>query len=412
MYDVIIIGAGPSGIMCAIQAGQNGKKVLLIERNESLGKKMLLTGGGRCNITNLKEIKDFIKSLPLENGRFLYSALNQFNPFDIYQYFENLGIALKVEKDDKVFPKSDDSRDFIIALKNELVAAHVTVKYLCEVVDIQIIDDKKIVQTKNGDFTTNNVVIATGGKSYQNTGSTGFGYAIARKFHHTLTELFPTESPVLSHDPLVVSKELQGLSFSDATLSLVDENNKIIKSHTNDLIITHFGLSGPAALKLSQFIYFYLQSHSDAKLQIDILPQTSFDELTTFLKNKRTTDPQKNFKTIIKELLPNRLVNYFFNHKSINEELKMVDVSNNQINEIVNFIKKLTIIVHDIKPIEVAFVTGGGISLKEIDPKTMESKLIPGLYFIGEVLDLHGYTGGYNLTIALSTGFTAGINIK
>ncbi|QVK19080.1 NAD(P)/FAD-dependent oxidoreductase [Mycoplasmatota bacterium] len=412
MFDVIIIGAGPSGMMCAIRASQNGKKVLLLERNTEIGKKMRLTGGGRCNITNLKDVKQFINSLPVKNGRFLYSALNQFDSQDIYHYFEQLGVPLKIEKDDKVFPQSNQSLDFILALKKQLDLYHVIVKCDTEVTNIEFLPDYKRVQTTKDEYIAPNVVIATGGKSYPHTGSTGFGYDIAKKLNHTLIDLFPTESPLISHDPLIHSKELQGLSFSDVTLSLVDEEQRVIKSHTSDLIITHFGLSGPAALKLSQFVYHYLKDHRKASIQIDFLPEFSLEDLIQLIKKKRNNEPQKNLKTIIKDLLPNRLLDYLFKTQGISEQLKMADISNKLINQITNFIKKFTIKVHEVKPLQAAFVTGGGISLKEINPKTMESKLIPGLYFIGEVLDLHGYTGGYNMTIALTTGHSAGMSIK
>jgi len=411
MYDVIIIGAGPSGMMCAVSASQNGKRVLLIEKNSEIGKKMRLTGGGRCNITNLKEVNLFIKSLPVQNGRFLYSALNQFGPSDIYHFFEQLGVPLKIEKDEKIFPKSNTSTDFILAFKSMLDENSVDIMCDTEVTSIHM-DELKCVKTTTKDYYAPNVVIATGGKSYPHTGSTGFGFEIAAQYNHSVTELFPTESPLVSHDTLINSKDLQGLSFNDVRISLVDENDKIIKSHTNDLIITHFGLSGPAALKLSQFVYYYLKDHREAPIQIDFIPDYLFEDLINFLKDKRILDAQKNLKTIIKELIPNRLLDYLFKKLELNEQIKMADLANKQIFDIALFIKKFPLIVHEVKPIQVAFVTGGGISLKEINPKTMESKIIPGLYFIGEVLDLHGYTGGYNMTIALTTGHCAGRNIN
>ncbi len=411
MYDVIVVGAGPSGMMCAIRASQNGKKVLLLEKNQDIGKKMKITGGGRCNITNLKDVKLFVKSLPVKNGRFLYSALNQFSPVDIYQYFEQIGVPLKEENENKVFPFSNQSNDFIEAFKNQLNRYEVDVRRETEVLSVSIQSTLKYVKTTKGDFKASKLVIATGGKSHPQTGSTGFGYEVAKDLNHSVTELFPTESPLISHDRVINSKALQGLSFHNVKLSLVDENQKIIQSHTNDLIMTHFGLSGPAALKLSQFVYHYLKNHSSASVYIDFIPQIKRDDLINELKQKRSSHPQKQLKTILKGYIPQRLLVYLFNLEKINESLKIAQLSNTLINRMTQWIKQFEVKIHEVKPITAAFVTGGGVSIKEINPKTMESKLIPGLYFIGEVLDLHGYTGGYNITIALSTGYCAGNNV-
>lgn len=410
-YDVIVIGAGPSGMMAAITSAQYGKKVLLIDRNDVIGKKMRLTGGGRCNITNFKDTKEFIDNLPTPNGRFLYSSLSNFNPRDIYQYFETRNVPLKVEKDQKVFPQSNRSTDFIQALQKEMSTYEVTIKLETEVFDLEVKDHLKNVITNKGVYTAPDVVIATGGKSYPHTGSTGIGHILAQKFNHDITSLFPTESPVLSSDPLIISKELQGLSFTDVKLTLVDDKGKEIKHHIHDLIITHFGLSGPAALKLSQFIYYYLEDHKDATLYLDTLPDVLFNDLVEKIKELKQDSPTKLVKNALSSFSQNRLIEYTLKQMEINEDMKMAHLSTNQIETFVTYLKQFQIIVHGIKPIQSAFVTGGGVSLKQVDPKTMESKLVKGIYFTGEVLDLHGYTGGYNITIALSTGYTAGMSI-
>lgn len=412
MYDVIIIGAGPSGIFSGISASKNNKKVLLIEKNDHIGKKMKLTGGGRCNIINLKETKDFIKNLPVKNGRFLYSCLTNYNSFDIYKFFEDLGVLLKVEEDNKVFPKSNKSVDLIVALENELLRHKVDIKYNTEVIDIIIENKFKIVKTNNEIYKVKNIVIATGGISYPHTGSTGDGHLLARKFNHTITELFPTETPIISHDEIITSKELQGLSFTNAKLSLIDENKKIVKSHQNDFIFTHFGLSGPAALKLSQFVYHYLKDNNYATILVDVMPDISYEDIIFNLKVKREQYGNKNIKNVLNDLIPKRYLSFLLKQLQIDEDIKMSYLSNKNITDLVNHIKTLKIKVHDVKPIKNAFVTGGGVSLKEINPKTLESKHIPGLYFVGEVLDLHGYTGGYNMTIAITTGYTAGLSIE
>ena len=412
MYDVIVIGAGPAGMMCAVTASQNHKKVLLIDKNNQLGKKMRLSGGGRCNITNLKETKEFIKHLPLKDGRFLYSALNQFSPELIYQFFENLNVPLKLENEGRVFPISNKAIDFVEALQKELDKNKVEVKLNTEIVDINLNEEIKTVYTPNQTFQTHNVVIATGGLSYPHTGSTGSGHTFGKKFNHTITEIYPTESPIISHDPLITSKVLQGLSFENINLALIDEDNKVIKSHQSDLIFTHFGLSGPAALKLSQFIYHYLKDQKQATLLLDVHPALSLEALSQQFKESRHSQGNKTIKTILKKLLPERFLNYIIEKLNINSDLKCADLSNKVILQIIKHIKSFEIVVHDVKPIEQAFVTGGGVSLDEVDPKTMESKLIPGLYFVGEVLNLHGYTGGYNITIALTTGYAAGIALS
>lgn len=410
MFDAIIIGAGPSGLMCAITLGSYKKKVLLIEKNEMIGKKMRLTGGGRCNITNLKDVHTFINSLPIKSGRFLYHALTNFGPKDIWDFFEKRGVPLKVEDNDRVFPKSNRALDFLEVFEQEIRNNNITLLTSTEVTDLKITDNIKTVYTTKGAYTTENVVIATGGLSYPHTGSTGFGHNIVRKFNHTVTEIYPTESPLISYDEVITSKILQGLSFKGITITLLDENEKPLKSQTGDLLITHFGLSGPASLRLSQFAYHYLKHHKEALVTIDFLPEQSIEHLKHTLVEYKQTEKTKTLKNILKNFIPERLSEYLVSQLKLTNQ-KMSDVSKHVLNDLSLLLKNFPIKVHGVKPLEVAFVTGGGISLSELNPKSMESKLIPGLYFVGEVCDLHGYTGGYNLTIALSTGYTCGMYI-
>ncbi|HEY8364220.1 MAG TPA: NAD(P)/FAD-dependent oxidoreductase [Haloplasmataceae bacterium] len=408
MYDCIIVGAGPSGMMCAIKASEKNKKVLLIDKNPYLGKKMSLTGGGRCNITNLKDPNDFIEHLPTKNGRFLYSALSKFNPNDIFHFFEELGVTLKVENDDRVFPKSDKALDLITALHKKLIDNKVELKLATEVLDIE----KKnhfIVYTVNEKYFSQKLVIATGGCSYPHTGSTGFGYEIAKKFNHHICELFPTESPIISFDEIIKSRVLQGLAFTNISLSLLNKNNKIIKAINDDLIFTHFGLSGPSALKLSQFVYHELKKQKTVKIMIDFLPQYDQFELKNILLTKKETD--KTIKVILKDFLPQRFIDFLLCDLKISTNQKIANISNQQLDNIISKLKTFIIEAHSIKPLKEAFVTGGGVNLQEINAQTMESKIVSGLYFCGEVLDLHGHTGGYNLTIALTTGYSAGLSI-
>lgn len=408
MYDAIIIGAGPSGLMCAVTLGSYKKKVLLIEKNPDIGKKLRLTGGGRCNITNFKDVNTFINNLPIKSGRFLYHALTLFGPKDIWDYFEKRGIPLKIEDNDRVFPKSNRALDFIDVFNRELQNNNVQLLTNTEVTDIDIKDQFTTVYTTNGTFTASNIVIATGGVSYPHTGSNGFGHKTAKKFNHTVTELYPTESPLISHDELIVSRTLQGLSFKDITISLLDDNNKPLKTQTGDLIITHFGLSGPASLRLSQFVYHYIKDHNKAKITIDFLPTLNIETLKQTFLQLKNTEKTKTLKTSLKSFLPERLSEHLISKLNIGDNLKIGDVAKQTLLDLAILVKNFPIKIHGVKPLDVAFVTGGGVSLKELNPKTMESKLIPNLYFIGEVCDLHGYTGGYNLTIALSTGYTCG----
>jgi predicted Rossmann fold flavoprotein len=411
MVDVTIIGAGPSGMMAAITASAYGKKVILCDKNPDIGKKMKLSGGGRCNITNYKDNNQFILNLPTSNGRFLFSSLNNFGPYDIYQFFEDQKVPLKIEKDDKVFPKSDRSSDFIEALRKVMKSNGVEIKLETEVINLTKTESGFSVETNKGQWQSQAIIVSTGGQSYPHTGSTGFGHHIAQDFGHEITHLFPTESPVLSNDPLIASKVLQGLSFSDIKLSLLDENNQVIKYHIHDLIITHFGLSGPAALKLSQFIYEYLLNHKKAVVSIDFIPERNSEDLINEIKELKEQALHKLAKNVLMNYSQNRFIQYILDQLNITDELKMANLSNQLIIEFVNYLKDFQINVQGIKPIPNAFVTGGGVSLKEVNPKTLESKLVNGLYFTGEVLDLHGYTGGYNITIALSTGYTAGMSI-
>lgn len=413
MYDCIVIGAGPAGVFSALSAGKRGKKVLLIERNDKLGEKLKISGGGRCNITNLKSTKDFISNLPHKNGRFLYSALNSFSPYDIVEFFSANGVNTKTADNDRVFPVSDNSNDFIRLMEELLIQYGVKTKYNESVTNIIVSDKAKQVKTDKSKYSAKSVVIATGGVTYPHTGSTGDGHKFAVALDHTVTELFPAETPLISNDEFIYTKELQGLSFQDASLSLLNNDGKCINKQSGDLIITHFGLSGPCALRLSQFVYLFLKENNltEATLSIDFLPLISFDELQNEILRLRDSASSKTlFAYINGKKIPKRLSNYILKKLDLNEIL-IRDLNNKKINMLVNAIKNLKIAVHGVKPLTKAFVTGGGVKLDEINPKTMESKIVSGIYFVGEVLDLHGFTGGYNITIALSTGFTCGNNL-
>ncbi len=392
MYDVIVIGSGPAGIMAAITASKHNR-VLLIEKNNEIGKKLKLTGGGRCNITNLKDNQSFINEL--HNGKYLDSVLNNFNSKALYNYFEDLGVKLKIEDHDRVFPITNNSITIIDALKRELINPNIDIKYNTTVLDIRI-DHLKTVITDNGDYTAGNIIIATGGKSYPETGSTGDGYQLALKLGHTINELYPAETYVIIKDKF----PLAGITLDEVTIT---SNNNISEG---SLLFTHNGLSGPSIFKLSEHIYQELKTTSKASIFIDFKPHISINELLTDMNNY----PSKiELKTWVKTLLPNRLSEYLCSNLG---SIKIASLSKLNREIILNKIKHLVVEITDTGKLQESIITGGGINIDEIDPKTMESKHQKGIYFVGELLDLHGPMGGYNLTIAFTAGYTAGSNIN
>ena len=413
MYDVIVIGGGPSGLMAAIAAGESGAKVLLIDKGEKLGRKLAISGGGRCNVTNRLPIDEIIKHIP-GNGRFLYSAFSLFNNEDIITFFNKLGIELKEEDHGRMFPVSDKSQSVIDALLQRISKLRIKVLTNRPVKTVHYHEGHvKSVQLKNGEnYETHAVVIAVGGKSVPHTGSTGDGYAWAEKAGHTITELFPTEVPVTSNEPFIKEKKLQGLSLRSIGLSVLNQKGKAVITHKMDMIFTHFGISGPAVLRCSQFIVKELKKSSTKEVivSLDIFPdkkeEALFQELSGLLKK----EPKKSIKNLLKGFLPERYLLFLFEVNEMDPTMQAATLSNEKLRNFVESCKKFRFTVNGTLPIEKAFVTGGGVSIKEIEPKTMASKLMSGLYFCGEILDIHGYTGGFNITSALVTGRLAGLN--
>ena len=413
MYDVIVIGGGPSGLMAAIAAGESGAKVLLIDKGEKLGRKLAISGGGRCNVTNRLPIDEIIKHIP-GNGRFLYSAFSLFNNEDIITFFNKLGIDLKEEDHGRMFPISDKSQSVIDALLRKLSELHIKVLMNRPVQTVHYQDGQaKSVQLKNGEsYDTRAVVIAVGGKSVPHTGSTGDGYAWAEKAGHTITELFPTEVPVTSNEPFIKEKQLQGLSLRSIGLSVLNQKGKAIITHRMDMIFTHFGISGPAVLRCSQFIVKELKKSASKEVivSLDIFPDKKEDALFQELSALLKKEPKKSIKNILKGFLPERYLLFLLKKNEIDPLIQAATLSNEKLRNFVESCKRFRFTVNGTLPIEKAFVTGGGVSIKEIEPKTMASKLMNGLYFCGEILDIHGYTGGFNITSALVTGRLAGLN--
>ena len=383
-YHTIVIGGGPAGMMATIASASYGQATLLIEKNKKLGKKLAGTGGGRCNVTNNGTLDDLMAGIP-GNGRFLYSVFSQFDNHDIIQFFTDNGVKLKVEDHGRVFPASDQSRTIIQALENKILELGASMATNCEVVSVTKPEDVFIVKSAEKTWTADKLIVTTGGKSYPSTGSTGYGHEIARHFKHTITDLEAAESPLLTDFP---HKALQGISLTDVTLSY---GKHII---THDLLFTHFGLSGPAALRMSSFV------KGGEILTLDLLPTTSSQELKDFLEEHR----EKSIKNSLKTLLPERLADFLA--QGFPEKAKQLTPS--QTEELIQKIKEMPIPVTGKMSLAKSFVTKGGVSLKEINPKTLESKLVPGLHFAGEVLDINAHTGGFNITSALCTGWVAG----
>lgn len=412
-YDVIVIGGGTSGLMAAISAAENNAKVLLLEKGTKLGQKLLISGGGRCNVTNRLPVEEVIKHIP-GNGRFLFSAFSIYNNEDIIQFFEKMGVALKEEDHGRMFPVSNDSKSVLEALIQKLKKHNVDIRTNTTVKDVLyennqvvgvLLNDRTIINTKS-------VVLAVGGKSVPHTGSTGDGYAWAKKAGHTITELFPTEVPITSSEEFIHKKTLQGLALRDIELSVLNPKGKKVISHKMDMLFTHFGISGPAALRCSQFVYKVQQKFKtkNVSMAIDIFPDKNeeilFQETMKIVKD----EPKKAIKNVLKGLAPERYLLFLLAECTIEESTPCNEISTLKIRELVQSFKNFTFIVNGTLSIEKAFVTGGGVSTKEVHPKEMSSKFMNGLYFCGELLDIHGYTGGYNITAAFVTGRLAGVS--
>ncbi|PEZ08984.1 aminoacetone oxidase family FAD-binding enzyme [Bacillus sp. AFS018417] len=411
-YDVIVIGGGPSGLMAAIGAAEEGARVLLLDKGDKLGRKLAISGGGRCNVTNRLPLDEIVKHIP-GNGRFLYSAFSIFNNEDIIQFFENLGVKLKEEDHGRMFPVSNKAQSVVDALLTRLKELRVTIRTNLPVKTVEYENGQtKAVILQNGEvLETNHVVIAVGGKSVPHTGSTGDGYAWAEKAGHTITELFPTEVPILSNEPFIRDRTLQGLALRDVELSVLNPKGKAVISHKMDMLFTHFGVSGPAALRCSQFVVKTMKKFKTniVTMSIDALPDEHSEQLFQRMMKQIKEEPKKGLKNVLKGYVPERYFLFLLEKNEIDGSQQCGQISHEKIRALAADFKGFSFTVNGTQSLEKAFVTGGGVSVKEINPKEMSSKLMNGLYFCGEVLDIHGYTGGYNITSALVTGRIAGM---
>ena len=425
---VIVIGGGPAGMMAAITAAESGDKVILIEKMESLGRKLLITGKGRCNITSSVDMNEFIKNTP-GNGMFLYSAFSNFTNLDIIEFLKGEGLEVKEERGNRIFPVTDKSLDVLKCFTARLKELKVEIKLHTKVKEIVTERDIKSefdnngeenrvigIITENGEkIEAEKIILATGGKSYPYTGSTGDGYEIAEKCGHTVTKIKPSLVPLETYDKKMC-KELQGLSLRNVEIEIKDlEKNKIIYNDFGEMIFTHFGVSGPTILSSSAHLVRYknideLFKKQKIVLKIDLKPALSEEKLDERILRDFEAYKNKQFKNSLDKLLPQKLIPIIIEKSQINPDKKVNEITKEERKKLVETFKKFEVIIKEFRPIEEAIVTSGGINIKEINPKTMESKKVKGLYFAGEIIDVDSYTGGFNLQIAYSTGYTAGRN--
>ncbi|MBQ6484840.1 MAG: NAD(P)/FAD-dependent oxidoreductase [Carnobacterium sp.] len=412
-YTVIVIGGGTSGMMAAIAAAEEGAKVLVIEKNKKLGRKLLVTGGGRCNVTNNRDADEIIAHIP-GNGRFLYSAFHQFDNYDIINFFESNGVRLKEEDHGRMFPVTDKSKTILEALMAKMEQLNVTILTDNPVATVLYEDGavKGVVLEDGEEIHGSAIILSTGGRAMPRTGSTGDGYKWAKKAGHTLKPLYPTEAPILSDEPFILDKTLQGLSLRDVALSVLNKKEKKVITHQMDMIFTHFGVSGPAALRCSMFVHQTMgRDKSDfVTMTLDVLPTFSSGQLNQKFQQLIKNEGDKSLKNALKGLVPERYLLFAFDRLGLLETMPLKQCTPDQIQALAEFFKDFRFTANGTQPLEKAFVTGGGINTKEINPKTMESKLAKGLYFTGEILDINGYTGGYNITAAFVTGRIAGMH--
>jgi predicted Rossmann fold flavoprotein len=406
-YDVAIIGAGPAGIMAAITSAELGLSVVLVEKNKSLAKKLLLSGGGRCNLTNAEfNLRDLAKKY--HNGEFLFHAFSEFCPKDTIEFFEKLGVKTKTEKNKKVFPVSNEAEEVLEALEKKLEKTNVEVIFNSEIVDIEKKGTKitKLI-LKNGQVVAKKYILATGGKSYPATGSNGIGYKLAEKLGHTIIKPIPALSPIIAKEEWV--KGLQGISLKDVKISVLGVKKPI--SEEGEIVFTHLGISGPAVLDISSEVAELLEN-GKTKIALDLFPLLNQEELQKGFEDVLKQHANKSAKNILASFVPEKMAEILLDVTELDKNKIANNMSKIERQKIVSTLKKIEITVEDISGFDLAKVTRGGISLKEIDHKTMQSKIIDNLAFAGEIIDVDGKTGGFNLQMCWSTGFLAGKNSK
>lgn len=404
MSKTIVIGGGAAGLTAAGYAAMYGADVIVFEKMPRVGRKILISGKGRCNLTNACDIQEFMRNVPV-NNKFLYSAINNFPPFEIIDFFENLGLKTKVERGNRVFPVSDKAMDVVDTIRR--FATDNGARIINARVEDIVAEDSAVKAVKAGGklYNCDSVIIATGGLSYPRTGSTGDGYKFAKKLGHTIIEPKPSLVPLVSPDKLC--KDLQGLSLKNVGLKVSDSSDKTIYTDFGEMLFTHFGLSGPMILSASCNIKDYPKTYT---AHIDLKPALNLEQLDLRLQRDFKDNINKAVSNSLSKLLPKKLIPVMLDRWGIDTDKKCNSVTKEERKDLVALLKDFTVRITGARPIDEAIITSGGVKTSEITPKTMESKLIKGLYFAGEVIDVDAYTGGFNLTIAWATGKLAGEN--
>ena len=417
---VIVIGGGPAGMMAAISASDRGNKVTILEKMSSLGRKLLITGKGRCNITSSLDMQKFIENTPV-NGKFLYSCFQNYTNQDIIRFLREEGLDVKEERGNRIFPVTDKSLDVLKCFTKRLKELKVNVEYNTKVEELIVSKDEgtdklKIdgVRTNDGIIKADKVILATGGKSYPLTGSTGDGYILAKNVGHTITQIKPSLIPLEAYED-DMCKKMQGLTLKNVGIIVKDiEKNKKIYSDFGEMIFTHFGISGPIVLSSSAHLTKYKNcaekmKNKQIKFIIDLKPALSEEKLEERILRDFTELKNKQFKNSLDKLLPQKIIHIIVEKSLISPDKKVNEITREERKKLVKLLKNFELTIKKFRPIEEAIITSGGVSVKEINPKTMQSKIVEGLYFAGEIIDVNSYTGGFNLQIAYSTGYTAGL---
>ena len=413
---VVVIGGGPAGMMAAITSRENGNEVIIIEKNKQLGKKLLITGKGRCNITSSLDMSEFIKNTP-GNGMFLYSAFQKYTNQDIIKFLEKQGLRVKEERGNRIFPITDKSLDVLKCFESKIKELGIKINFDEEAKELIINENKEIkaVKTSKREIIADKVILATGGKSYPLTGSTGDGYKMVEELGHKITSIKPSLVPLEIYDKNLCTK-LQGLSLKNVSIKLIDkQKNKEIYEDFGEMIFTHFGVSGPIILSSSAHLVRHknieqLMKEKKIILKIDFKPALREEKLDERILRDFNEFKNKQFKNALDKLLPQKLIPVIIEKSEINPNKKVNEITKKERANLLKQLKDFEVDVKEFRSIDEAIITSGGISIKEINPKTMESKKIKGLFFAGEIIDVDSYTGGFNLQVAYSTGYVAGSN--